>query len=237
MAIFVLRFLFMAVMLSVACITGAQERLQSGLPTFRGCNNHPQVLGADDNADWKISDMKFVSLVDSANNALRVDAGGRDFFSYLVNLILTDKLVALEYDMASEGDHIGNIADIRKVLRDNDIQFSDSLGKVKIKNLQSVSADIEAYYIIDGEYFDVSIGVKRHGVYAICPVMVKYDDINESVRFPLFWVRCRDIEPFINTWFTENPCNEREFVPLSIWLSAGKYKDCPPEDLQSKKEG
>lgn len=237
MAIFATRLLIMAVMLSVACFSMAQERLQSGLPTFRGYNNHPQVLGADDNADWKISDIKFVSLVDSANNALRADAGGRDFFPYLVNLILTDKLVALEYDMASEGDHIGNIADIRKIFRDNDIQFSDSLGKVKIKNLQSVSADIEAYYIIDGEYFDVSVGVKRHGVYAICPVMVKYNDINESVRFPLFWVRCRDIEPFINTWLTANPCNEREFVPLSIWLSAGKYKECSPEDLQNKKEG
>lgn len=237
MAIFVVRFLFMAVMLSVACVTGAQERLQSGLPTFRGYNSHPQVMGVDDSADWRISNMKFVSLVDSANIALRTDASGRDFFSYLVNLILSDKVAALEYDMASEGDHVGNIADIRKVLQDNDIQFSDSLGKVEIKNLQSVSADIEAYYIIDGEYYDVTIGVKRHGVYAICPVMVKYGDINESVRFPLFWVRCRDIEPFINTWFTENPCNEREFVPLSIWLSTGKYKECSPEDLQNKKEG
>lgn len=237
MAIFVTRFLFMAVILSVACVSMAQERLQSGLPTFRGCNSHPQVMGVDDSADWKMSDMKFVSLVDSANNALRVDADGREFFPYLLNLILTDKVSALGYDMASEGDHIGNIADIRKVLRDNDIQFSDSLGKVKIKNLQSVSADIEAYYIIDGEYYDVALGAKRHKVYAICPVMVKYGEINEPVRFPLFWVRCRDIEPFINTWFTENPCNEREFVPLSIWLSAGKYKDCSPEDLQNKKEG
>lgn len=237
MAIFVTRFLIMAVMLSVACVSMAQERLKSGLPTFRGYNNYPQIMGEDDNADWKMSDMKFVSLVDSANIALRTDASGREFFPYLVNLILTDKVSALEYDMASEDDHVGNIADIRKVLRDNDIQFSDSLGKVRIMNLQSVSADIEAYYIIDGEYYDVALGAKRHKVYAICPVMVKYDEINEPVRFPLFWVRCRDIEPFINTWFAENPCNEREFVPLSIWLSAGKYKECSPEDFQNKKEG
>ena len=81
MAIFVVRFLFMAVMLSVACVTGAQERLQSGLPTFRGYNSHPQVMGVDDSADWRISNMKFVSLVDSANIALRTDASGRDFFS------------------------------------------------------------------------------------------------------------------------------------------------------------
>ena len=85
----------MAVMLSVACVSMAQERLQSGLPTFRGYNNYPQVMGEDDNADWRISNMKFVSLVDSANIALRTDASGREFFPYLVNLILTDKVSAL----------------------------------------------------------------------------------------------------------------------------------------------
>lgn len=237
MAIFIARSVFSVLLLLVASVSMAQEVVASGLPTFRSFIAFPDVMGSDDNADWKKTGLKYVSLTDSVNTALQASRDGRDFFSYLLSLAINRRIGVLEYNIAGDGNHIGGIGDIRKVLSDNSIEFTEKDGNVKVKNIRSLSADIEAYYIMDGIYYDVCLGKFRHCVYAICPVMVKYDEAGAPTKFPLFWVRYKDIEPYLNTWFTGASDNEKEYVPLSMWFSAGMYKDCPPEDGQEKKEG
>lgn len=230
-----LRFVFMAVLAAAISPIFAQGNCPSGLPSFRGEVSFPNIMGRAVNADWERTRMRFVNLDDSVNTSLRIANDGREFFPYLLSLVLDGKVKALEYDMANEGYHMGVIANVKKVLKDNSIDFVESDGKVKVANTASLSADIEAYYIIDGEYYDVALGKYRHSIYAICPVMVKYGNFDDATRFPLFWVMGKDIEPYLNTWFVPM-ANEKEYMSLAAWLSMGLYHESSPEDITNKEE-
>lgn len=235
MAISVTRIVVLLMGLFISSLLMAQTGHPSGLPSYRGYSMFPQVMGHDDNADWKITGLKYVSLEDSVNTALRVSGDGREFFPYFLDLILSNKATALEYDMANEGWHMGKVADIKKVLSDNGIKYSISNGKVSVDNIRSLAADINAYYILDGSYYDMAQGEIKHSVIAICPVMVRYNEHEEEMRFPLFWVMARDIEPYLNTWFVPMT-NEKEYMSLAAWLSMGLYHESSPEDITNKEE-
>ena len=230
-----LRFVFWAVLAAATSPILAQGNCPSGLPSLRGEGCFPDVMGKAVNADWEMTRMRFVNLNDSANTPLRTASDGREFFPYLLSLVLDGKVETLEYDMAGEGFHMGGTANVKKVLEDNSIAFGEAGGKVRVNNMASLSADIEAYYIIDSEYYDVALGKCRHCVYAICPVMVKYGNLDEATRFPLFWVMGRDIEPYLNTWFVP-VANEKECLSLASWLSMDMYHESSPEEIGLKGE-
>ena len=230
------KFVLLAV-LSCFAVTGwGQKRIISGYTSERGENAFPPVMGKYSNADWKSTGIKYISLQDSVNAPLRTSADGQEFFPYIISLALDKKIDVLEYDMSDDGLHMGVPVDIKKVLADNALKYYETDGKTRTLNVLSLSADIDAFYVIDGLYFDSAQNRFRNSVYAICPVLIKYNEFNEETKYPLFWILGEDIEPYINTWFTNPSKNEMEYVPLSTWLAMGLYCEHNAGDVSKEKK-
>ena len=56
-----------------------------------------------------------------------------------------------------------------------------------------------SYYLKESAYYDQANSSFHRKVQAICPVMLREDDFGgEASKYPLFWVKYSDLEPFLS---------------------------------------
>ena len=82
------------------------------------------------------------------------------------------------------------------------------------------------YYLKESAYYDQANSSFHVKVLAFCPVMLREDDFGgEASKYPLFWVKYSDVEPFLSrqTVMTSN-VNNAATMSLDDYFTLNRYK-------------
>jgi hypothetical protein len=82
------------------------------------------------------------------------------------------------------------------------------------------------YYLKESAYFDDANSTFHRKVQAVCPVMLREDDFGgEASKYPLFWVKYADLEPFLSrqTVMTSN-LNNAATMSMEDYFTMNRYK-------------
>lgn len=97
---------------------------------------------------------------------------------------------------------------------------------VHIDNSDIPSREVKSYYIKETAYYDQSTATFHTKVLALCPIMEREDDFGDgATRYPLFWVRYSDLEPFLakQTIMTSN-LNNAATMSMADFFTMNHYK-------------
>ena len=175
----------------------------SGL-TVRAQTMFPAAIEMPEDVVWKRDIYREISLMEDANAGLYypVEPQGKqmNLFTYIFKLALFNYIPVYEYKLDGNED-LTDSARVRiKTILDNyHIYYETKDGKIRVDNSDIPSADVQLYYLKESAYYDQANSTFRRKVMALCPVMMREDDFGgEASRYPLFWVRYSDLEPFLN---------------------------------------
>ena len=87
------------------------------------------------------------------------------------------------------------------------------------------SAEVKLYYLKESAYYDQANSSFHRKVIALCPVMMREDDFGgEAAKYPLFWVRYSDLEPYLSrqTVMTSN-LNNASVMTLDDFFTLNRY--------------
>ena len=123
-----------------------------------------------------------------------------NLFTYLFKLALNNYIPIYEYRLDGNESFSDSSKVAMKTLLDNyHIFYENRDGKLRVENSDIPSAEVKMYYLKESAYYDQSNAQFRRKVMALCPVMVREDDFGgEAAKYPLFWVKYTDLEPFLS---------------------------------------
>ena len=171
---------------------------------------YPSAGAVPEEAVWTREIYRTLDLTRDENGALYYPVepqGDRmNLFTTLFRLLAQKKINAYEYQLDGT-EHFTESARIS--LRDvlDRFQIYYEMKKVKnrrdsvmsIHNSDIPSAEVTRYYIKESTYFDQNTATFHTRVVALCPVLHRADDFSMDIRkFPLFWVKYSDLEPYLN---------------------------------------
>ena len=88
---------------------------------------------------------------------------------------------------------------MKTVLDNFHIYYEEKDGKLRVDNSDIPSAEVKLYYLKESAYYDQANSSFHRKVQALCPVMLREDDFGgEAAKYPLFWVKYSDLEPFLS---------------------------------------
>jgi gliding motility associated protien GldN len=114
-----------------------------------------------------------------------------------------------------------------KTLLDNyHIFYETRDGKLRVENSDIPSAEVKMYYLKESAYYDQSNAQFRRKVMAICPVMMREDDFGgEAAKYPLFWVKYTDLEPFLSRQSVQaSNLNNAATMTLEDYFTMNSYQ-------------
>ena len=147
-----------------------------------------------------------------------------NLFTYIFKLALNDYIPVYEYRLDGNEVFTDSARVKMKTVLDNyHIFYEEKDGKLRVDNSDIPSAEVKLYYLKESAYYDQANSSFHRKVLAICPVMMREDDFGgEASKYPLFWVKYADLEPFLSrqTLMTSNLNNaamERFTRPTTCW--------------------
>jgi gliding motility associated protien GldN len=111
------------------------------------------------------------------------------------------------------------------VLDNYHIFYEERDGKLRVDNSDIPSAEVKMYYLKESAYFDDANSTFHRKVQAMCPVMIREDDFGgEASKYPLFWVKYSDLEPFLSrqTVMTSN-LNNAATMSMEDYFTMNRY--------------
>ena len=115
---------------------------------------------------------------------------------------------------------------MKTVLDNYHIFYEETDGKLKVDNSDIPSAEVKMYYLKESAYYDQANSSFHIKVLAICPVMIREDDFGgESAKYPLFWVKYSDVEPFLSRQSVmTSDKNNAATMTLDDYFTLNRYK-------------
>ena len=114
-----------------------------------------------------------------------------------------------------------------KTLLDNyHIFYETRDNKLRVENSDIPSAEVKMYYLKESAYYDQSNAQFRRKVMALCPVMMREDDFGgEAAKYPLFWVKYTDLEPYLSRQsVAASSLNDAAMMTLEDYFTMNSYK-------------
>lgn len=204
----------------------AQEQMSIRQQTF------PTEMPTDDvNIEWQRTIYREVNLMDEENNGLycpqEQTENQKGLFLQIFNLAVKKHIPIYRYVIdGNEAFNEDSQVDINDILTNHHIYFEEEDGQVFVDEEDIPSAAVMAYYIKEGVYYDQTNSTFRRKVEALCPVLVEDDEFSEGhTRYPLFWVRYKDVEPFLkNITIIPNWKNSARTMSLTDFFTRNMYK-------------
>ena len=115
---------------------------------------------------------------------------------------------------------------MKTVLDNYHIFYEEKDGKLRVDNSDIPSAEVKLYYLKESAYFDDANSTFHRKVQSICPVMLREDDFGgEASKYPLFWVKYSDLEPFLSrqTVMTSN-LNNAATMSMEDYFTMNRYE-------------
>ena len=214
-----------------------QEQQQQKQPTqsqgmsLRARLSFPTAVEMPENVVWRRDIYRELNLDDDANAGLYYPVEPIDkqlnLFTYVFKLALNGYVPVYEYRL--DGNEVFSDSakvQIRTILDNFHIFYEERDGKVRVDNSDIPSAEVKMYYLKESAYFDDANSTFHRKVQAICPVMMREDDFGgEASKYPLFWVKYADLEPFLSrqTVMTSN-LNNAATMSMEDFFTLNHYQ-------------
>ena len=181
-----------------------QQKTQNQGISQRARLMYPTSLDMPEDVVWRRDIYREINLDDESNSGLYYPTEPIDkqmnLFTYLFKLALNNYIPVYEYRLDGNESFSDSSKVAMKTLLDNyHIFYENRDGKLRVENSDIPSAEVKMYYLKESAYYDQSNAQFRRKVMALCPVMVREDDFGgEAAKYPLFWVKYTDLEPFLS---------------------------------------
>ena len=215
----------------------AQQQQQQAQPTqsqgmsMRARLSFPTAVEMPENVVWRRDIYREIDLNDDANAGLYYPVEPIDkqlnLFTYVFKLALNGYIPVYEYRL--DGNEVFTDSakvQMRTVLDNYHIFYEERDGKLRVDNSDIPSAEVKMYYLKESAYFDDANSTFHRKVQAVCPVMIREDDFGgEASKYPLFWVKYSDLEPFLSrqTVMTSN-LNNAATMSMEDYFTMNRYQ-------------
>ena len=239
--------------------TTATQQTHQGQLTQRARLMFPTAIDMPEDVVWRRDIYREIDLTQDANGGLYypVEPVGHDMnlFTYVFKLVQNGYIPAYEYRL--DGNEVftdSSRVNFKTLLSDHHIFYEENNGKIRVDNSDIPSSEVRLYYLKECAYYDQSNSTFRRKVLALCPVMMREDDFGgEAAKYPLFWVRYSDLEPFLSrqTVMTSS-LNNAATMSMSDYFTLNKYSGkiyktnnmlgrtlaqyCPTDSLMAKEQ-
>jgi gliding motility associated protien GldN len=219
----------------------AQKRQQTTATTAATAQNqglsqrarlmYPTSLDMPEDVVWRRDLYREINLNDEANSGLYYPVEPIDkkmnLFTYIFKLALNGYIPIYEYRLDGNESFSDSSKVAMKTLLDNyHIFYETRDNKLRVENSDIPSAEVKMYYLKESAYYDQSNAQFRRKVMAICPVMMREDDFGgEAAKYPLFWVKYTDLEPFLSRQSVQaSNLNNAATMTLEDYFTMNSYQ-------------
>ena len=209
-----------------------QQQKQGGQQMTRRMQiSYPTALDMPEDVVWRRDIYRELNLEEEANSGLYypVEPIGKqlNLFTYAFKLALNGYIPVYEYRLdGNESFEPSAKVEMKTVLDNYHIFYEEKDGKLQVDNSDIPSAEVKMYYIKESAYYDQQNAAFHIKVLALCPVMLREDDFGgEASKYPLFWVKYSDLEPFLSrqTIMTSN-LNNAATMSLDDYFTMNRYR-------------
>jgi len=207
-----------------------QQQTQNQGMTMRARLMFPTAIDMPEDVVWRRDIYRELDLNKDANAGLYYPVEPIDrqvnLFTYLFKLALNNYIPVYEYRL--DGNEVFNDSSkvqMKTVLDNYHIFYEEKDGKLRVENSDIPSAEVKTYYLKESAYYDQANATFHRKVLALCPVMVREDDFgSEASKYPLFWVKYSDVEPFLSrqTVMTSN-LNNAATMSMEDYFTLNRY--------------
>jgi len=208
----------------------SQTQQNQGM-TMRARLMFPTAVEMPENVVWRRDIYREIDLNKDANAGLYYPVEPIDkqlnLFTYVFKLALNGYIPVYEYRL--DGNEVFNDSSkvkMKTVLDNYHIFYEEKDGKLRVDNSDIPSAEVKMYYLKESAYFDDANSTFHRKVQSICPVMMREDDFGgEASKYPLFWVKYSDLEPFLSrqTVMTSN-LNNAATMSMEDFFTLNHYE-------------
>ncbi|MCK8621185.1 gliding motility protein GldN [Prevotella sp. E13-27] len=208
-----------------------QSKTAQGGMTQRMRIMYPTAVDMPEDVVWRRDIYREVDLNIGENSGLYhpTEPIGKqmNLFTYVFKLALNGYIPVYEYRL--DGNEVLDATakvDMKTVLDNYHIFYEETDGKLKVDNSDIPSAEVKMYYLKESAYYDQANSSFHIKVLAICPVMIREDDFGgESAKYPLFWVKYSDVEPFLSRQSVmTSDKNNAATMTLDDYFTLNRYK-------------
>ena len=234
-------------LLIIICVSGAamaqpkarrneaKEKKQSSNAnsgmTLRAREMFPTSLDMPQDVVWRRDIYREIDLNAEANSTLYypVEPVGKqmNLFTYIFKLALFGYIPVYEYRLDGNEDYSETAKVKMKTILDNyHIYYEEKDGKLRVENSDIPSAEVKMYYLKESAYYDQSNSTFRRKVLSLCPVMMREDDFGgEPSKYPLFWVKYSDLEPYLGRQtMAASSMNNAAVIGADDYFTLTKYE-------------
>ncbi len=180
-----------------------QQSQNQGM-TMRARLMFPTAIDMPEDVVWRRDIYREIDLNKAGNAGLYYPVEPIDkqvnLFTYIFKLALFNYIPVYEYRLdGSEVFTDSAKVEMKTVLDNYHIFYEEKDGKIRVDNSDIPSAEVKSYYLKESAYYDQANATFHRKVMCLCPVMVRDDDFGgEASKYPLFWVKYSDVEPFLS---------------------------------------
>lgn len=208
-----------------------KAQTQASQATRRAQLMFPTAIEMPEDVVWRRDIYREVNLTEDANAGLYypVEPVGRqlNLFTYIFKLALGGYIPIYEYRL--DGNELFTDSarvQMKTLLENYHIFYEERGGRLRVDNSDIPSAEVQMFYLKESAYYDQANSSFRRKVLSLCPVMMREDDFGgESAKYPLFWVKYSDLEPFLTrqTVMTSN-LNNAATMTMDDFFTLTRYK-------------
>ena len=207
-----------------------QQSTQQGGMTQRMRIQYPTAADMPEDVVWRRDIYREIDLNEEENAGLYdpVEPQGRrlNLFTYVFKLALNDYIPVYEYNL--DGNEVLEETakvSMKDILDAHKIMYTEEGGKLKVDNSDIPSALVKMYYLKECAYFDQANSTFHIKPIAFCPVMVSDDEFGDGTKYPLFWVKYSEVEPFLSRQAVKtSDVNDAAQMNLDDFFTMNKYK-------------
>ena len=207
-----------------------QQNTQQGGMTQRMRIQYPTALDMPEDVVWRRDIYREIDLTQEENAGLYdpVEPQGKrmNLFTYVFKLALNGYIPVYEYNL--DGNEVLEASakvDMKRILDDYSILYEEKDGKLKVDNSDIPSALVKLYYLKECAYYDQANTTFHIKPIAFCPVMVDTDDYGDNTKYPLFWVKYSEVEPYLSRQqIKTSDINDAAVMNLDDYFALNKYK-------------
>ena len=208
-----------------------QQQTQNQGVTLRARLMFPTAIDMPEDVVWRRDIYREIDLNADSNAGLYYPVEPIDkqlnLFTYVFKLALNGYIPVYEYRL--DGNELFTDSarvQMKTVLDNYHIYYEEKDGKLRVDNSDIPSAEVKLYYLKESAYYDQANSSFRRKVLALCPVMLREDDFGgEASKYPLFWVKYSDLEPFLSrqTVMTSN-LNNASTMSMDDYFTLHRYQ-------------
>lgn len=208
-----------------------QNATTQGGMTQRMRISYPTALDMPEDVVWRRDIYREIDLNVDANSGLYypTEPVGKqlNLFTYVFKLALGGYIPVYEYRL--DGTEVLDATakvDMKTILDNYHIFYEEKSGKLQVDNSDIPSSEVKMYYLKESAYYDQANSSFHIKVLAFCPVMLREDDFGgEASKYPLFWVKYSDVEPFLSRQSVmTSDKNNAATMNLDDYFTLNRYK-------------